>query len=456
MTLAAQPLAVQGGKPLFDRERHAKWPEVTDADKQAVMRVLERGVLSGSDAPEARALQDEFAKAHGVKFALLCHSGTSALQVAIGALGIGEGDEVIVPSYSFVATALAVISQGAIPIFVDVHEDSGNIDASKIEAAISPRTKAIMPVHVHGTPCDLGPINAIASKHGLALIEDAAQAHLATYEGKPVGGFGRGAGFSLQSSKNLSAGEGGLYTTNDEALFERANQVRNFAQNIVRADSAAYDPKRPLDGHRGHVSLGVGSMYRGNEMMAAFARTQLARLAEKTARSQQNGHRLAKALRELPGVSPQVIPSDRTTVFHKYRVWLDPKAAGLDLPPAQSSSSGATPQARFRDATIAALRAEGCEVVLWQGAALPSFPLFTELKGFGKGFPFSAGDLERCRANYHAPYAGARALLDSSIVLFSQTCPLIAQSAETVDLYAEAFRKVWSQRASLVELARTS
>jgi dTDP-4-amino-4,6-dideoxygalactose transaminase len=438
-------LAALGGSPVLDPQRHAKWPEVTDADKAAVMRVLDRAVLSGSDAPEARALQEEFAKAQGTKFALLTHSGTSALQVAVGALGIGEGDEVIVPSYSFVATALAVVSQGAIPIFVDVHPDSGNMDASKIEAAISPRTKAIMPVHVHGTPCDLGPIAAIAKKHNLSLIEDAAQAHLATYEGKPVGGFGRGAGFSLQSSKNLSAGEGGLYVTNEEALFERANQVRNFAQNIVRADAAAYDSNRPLDGHRALVSFGVGSMYRGNEMMAAFTRSQLSRLPEKTARAQENGHRLAKALRELPGVSPQVIPSDRTTVFHKYRVWLDPKAAGVDLPPA-----------KLRDATIAALRAEGCEVVLWQGATLPSFPLFSELKGFGKGFPFSAGDVERCRANYSAKYDGATKLLESSLVLFSQTCPLIAQTAETVDLYAEAFRKVWSNRAQLVELAKKS
>ena len=438
-------LAALGGAPVIDRQRHAKWPEITDADKAAVMRVIDRGVLSGSDAPEAVALQEEFARAQGTKFALLCHSGTSALQVAVGALGIGEGDEVIVPAYSFVATALAVVSQGAIPIFVDVDPMSGNIDATKIEAAISPRTKAIMPVHVHGCPCDLGPILALAKKHGIDVIEDAAQAHLATYEGKPVGGFGRGAGFSLQSSKNLSAGEGGLYTTNDEALFEKANQVRNFAQNIVRADSAAYDPNRPLDGHRAMVSLGVGSMYRGNEMMAAFTRTQLARLPEKTARMQENGHRLAKALRQLPGVSPQVIPSDRTTVFHKYRVWLDGKAAGIDLPPA-----------KLRDVTIKALRAEGCEVVLWQGAALPSFPLFSELKGFGKGFPFTAGDVERCRTNYAAKYEGASTLLASSIVLFSQTCPLIAQSAETVDLYADAFRKVWSDKAGLVELAKKS
>ncbi len=436
-------IAALGGAPLFDKARHGKWPHVTEADKAAVMEVLDRGILSGSDAPAARAFQDEFARLHGAKYALLTHSGTSALQVAVGALGIGEGDEVIVPAYSFVATALAVMQQGAIPVFVDVLPETGNMDPALVEAAISPRTKAIMPVHVHGCPADLGPIGAIAKKHGLFVIEDAAQAHLATYEGKPVGTFGQGAGFSMQSSKNLSAGEGGVYLTNDEALLERANQVRNFAQNLVRADSAHYNLDRPLDGHKALVSIGMGSMYRGNEMMAAFAKSQLSRLPELTARSQANGLRLAKALAELPGVLPPAIPANRTTAFHKYRVWLDPQAAGVDLSPIA-----------LRDATIKALRAEGCEVVMWQGDPLPSFPLFRELKGFGKGFPYSASDTARLRANYEAAYPVTRRLLDSSIVLFSQTCPLIAQEAATVDLYADAFRKVWSERKRLVELAR--
>ena len=436
-------LAALGGSALFDKTRHTKWPVITDADKRAVMDVLDRAILSGSDAPAARAFQDEFARLHGAKFALLTHSGTSALQVAVGALGIGEGDEVIVPAYSFVATALAVISQGAIPVFVDVIPETGNMDPSKIEAALSSRTKAIMPVHVHGCPADLGPICALAKKHNLFVIEDAAQAHLATYEGKPVGTFGSGAGFSLQSSKNLSAGEGGVYVTNDESLLERANQVRNFAQNLVRADSAHYNLDRPLDGHKALVSMGVGSMYRGNEMMAAFAHSQLKRLPELTARAQANGARLAKALNELPGVSAPMIPTNRTSAFHKYRVWLDPQAAGVDL----SASA-------LRDATIRALRAEGCEVVMWQAEPLSKFPLFQEMKGYGKGFPFSASDTERLRANYTASYPSTVKLLDSSLVLFSQTCPLIAQTAETVDLYAEAFRKVWSERQHLAQVTR--
>ncbi len=436
-------LAVFGGAPLVDRARHAKWPIITDADKRAVMEVLDRGILSGSEAPAARAFQAAFAQAVGARHALLTHSGTSALQVAISALDIGEGDEVIVPAYSFVATATAVIQEGAIPVFVDVQRESGNMDPATIEAAISPRTRAIMPVHVHGCPADLEPILQIAKRHGLSVIEDAAQAHLATYQGRPVGSFGQGAGFSMQSSKNLPAGEGGVYVTNDEALLERANRARNFGQDLVRADAAHYDAERPLDGHRALRTLDVGSMYRGNEMMAAFASSQLARLPALTERAQANAARLSSALEALPGVSPQRVPSDRTSVFHKYRVWLDPKAAGLDLSPVA-----------LRDATLAALRAEGCEVYLWQSETLASFPLFRELRGFGKGFPFSAGDLERLRANYHASYAGAQALLDGSIVVFSHTCPLIAQDEATVDLYAEAFRKVWGERARLVELAQ--
>lgn len=436
-------LAALGGKPVFDKNRHNKWPEVTDDDKRAVMEVLDRGILSGSEAPAAKAFQEDFARYVGAKHALLCHSGTSALQVAVGAHGIGEGDEVIVPSYSFVATALCVISQGAIPVFVDVLPGTGNMDPSKVEAAISPRTKAIMPVHVHGCPADLSELAAIAKKHGVLLLEDAAQAHGATYGGKPVGTFGRGAGFSLQSSKNLSAGEGGVYVTDEDELLVRANQIRNFAQNIVAADAKHYDLNRPLDGHRGMVSLGVGSMYRGNEMMAAFARSQLRRLPEKTARGQANAAKLAKALDQLPGVSAPAIPEGRTSVFHKYRVWLDGEKAGVDLPPE-----------KLRDVTAQALRAEGCEVVLWQGEPLPNFPLFREMKGYGKGFPYSASDTARLRANYEADYPVTKKLLASSIVLFSQTCPLIAQDEATVDQYAAAFQKVWEHRKDLVQLAR--
>lgn len=442
--MSAQELAIFGGTPVLRTEDHRTWPQVGDEERAAVMRVLDRGVLSGGDAPEARAFERAFAAHAGTKHALLTHSGTSALQVAVAALGIEAGDEVIVPSYSFVATALAVMCQGGIPRFVDVRRDTGNMDPALVEAAIGERTRAIMPVHVHGCPADMDELLAIAERHRLAVIEDAAQAHLATYRKRPVGSIGAAAGFSLQSSKNLSAGEGGVFTTNDDDLMERANQARNFGQDIALASRDGYDVTRALDGSKPHVSLFPGHMFRGNEMMAAFARAQLAKLPERTAASQANARRLSEALSELPGITPPVVPDDRTSVFHKFRVRFDAREAGIDLP-----------DRALRGALVAALNAEGANAVLWQDHALPEHPLVTRLEGFGRGWPFVAGGApDALRASYaSANFPNTRALLDSSIVLFSQTRPLIAQEASVVDRYAEAFRKVWAQRDRLVEIA---
>ncbi|HSQ64204.1 MAG TPA: DegT/DnrJ/EryC1/StrS family aminotransferase, partial [Polyangiaceae bacterium] len=355
--------AFLGGTPV--QVGHRKWPIVTDDDKRAVMRVLDRGILSGSFAPETRALEEEFAAFVGAKYALLTHCGTSALQLTVAAAGVGEGDEVIVPAYSFVATPLSVALQGATPVFVDVDPETGHMDPALAEAAITPRTKAIMPVHIHGQAADMTALLALGQKKKLAILEDAAQAQGAEHQGKRVGALGASGGFSLQSSKNLTAGEGGLFVTNDQGAAELANQVRNFGQDLRLSDAAHFDPERSLDGHRSLESIGMGSMYRGNEMAAAFARSQLARLPALTAASQKNAERLAHRLSELPGVhAPRSLPG-RTSVHHKYRVRLDPKQAGLDVAPKV-----------LRDAIKAALVAEGCEVVFWQSAPLPAQQVF--------------------------------------------------------------------------------
>ncbi|MCZ7684381.1 MAG: DegT/DnrJ/EryC1/StrS family aminotransferase [Sandaracinaceae bacterium] len=438
-------LAILGGTPVLDPGAHRTWPLVEDGERAAIERVLSRGVLSGGDALEARAFEREFAAFVGAKHALLTHSGTSALQLALAAAGVGAGDEVIVPAYSFVATALCVLQQGAIPRFVDVRPETGNLDPALLAAAIGPRTKAIMPVHVHGCPADMDPILEIARARGLAVIEDAAQAHGARYRGKNAGTMGLAAGFSLQSSKNLSAGEGGVLVTNDASLLERANQVRNFGQNLALAERDHYDVARALDGGKPLVSERMGHMFRGNELMAAFARAQLAKLPERTAAAQANARRLFARLAELPGIRPYGEPEGVESVFHKVRVGFDPAAAGLDLPPRA-----------VRGALLAALSAEGANAVLWQDHSLPEHPLFTRFEGFGGGFPYTlAEDPAALRASYDARrYPVTRALLDGSIVLFSQTRPLIAQPAEVVDRYAEAFAKVWSRRDALVEVAR--
>jgi dTDP-4-amino-4,6-dideoxygalactose transaminase len=290
----------------------------------------------------------------------------------------------------------------------------------------------------------MGPILATAREHGLLVVEDAAQAHGARYGGASAGTFGAAAGFSLQSSKNLSAGEGGVLVTNDDALMEAANRVRNFGQNLVLAEREHYDATRALDGSKALYSERMGHMFRGNEMMAAFARAQLAKLPARTAAAQVNARRLFARLAQLPGVRPFAEPEGSESVFHKVRVGFDAQAADIPL--------GAR---ELRGALLAALNAEGANAVLWQDHALPEHPLFTRFEGFGDGWPFTLSDEPAAlRATYEADrYPATRALLDGSIVLFSQTRPLIAQSAELVDRYADAFEKVWSKRHALVEVA---
>jgi dTDP-4-amino-4,6-dideoxygalactose transaminase len=433
--------AILGGTPTIPRLAaggvHRLWPLIGEEEKRAVMRVLDRGIMQGVHAPETLALEEEFAAFVGAKRCLLTHCGTSALQLALAAVRVGEGDEVIVPAYSFVATPIAVALQGATPVFVDVDAETGHIDPVLAAAAITSRTKAMMPVHIHGEAADMTALMALAREKKIALVEDAAQAHGAEHDGKRVGAIGASGGFSLQGSKNLCAGEGGLFVTNDEAAAEHANQVRNFGLDLRDSDSASYDPARPLDGHRAVESLGLGSMYRGNEMAAAFARAQLARLPELTARAQKNGERLARMLRELPGVHPPRALAGRTTVHHKYRVRFDPKQAALGIGPRA-----------LRDAMKAALMAEGLEVVYWQSAPLPAQQIFQ--KRVERPFQCLEGGTDLAQNYDPRAYAHTASLLDSSVVLFSQSCPLIAQSESTVDRYAEAFARVWHHREAIV------
>jgi perosamine synthetase len=436
-------LALFGGRPVLPARSHRLWPVVGDEERRAVARVLDRGILSGPHAPESRALEEEFATFVGAKRCLLTHCGTSALVIALAAAGVRPGDEVIVPAYSFVATPLAVLQLGAIPIFADVDVATGCVDLALAEAAVTTRTRAIMPVHMHGCAADMKGLLDIAHRRGIVVVEDAAQAHGATFGGRPVGALGAAGGFSMQSSKNLPAGEGGLFVTNDDALADAAASVRNFGQDVSSSDEAEYDVARPLDGTRALDAQRVGSMYRGNEMTAAFARAQLARLPERTARCQRNAETLAHALTELPGVSPPVVPIERTSVHHKFRVRVDPERAGLALTPRQ-----------LRDALVLALRAEGLEVVLWQSVALPAQTLF-QRRDPSAGFPHAPDGGTDLAANYDPErYPRTQALLDGSVVLFSQSSPLIAQADDVVARYAEAFGRVWHHRNALAEWAK--
>ena len=195
------------------------------------MRVLDRGVLSGAGAPEMRGLEAEFAAFLGGGHCLATNSGTAALHIALGALGLAPGDEVIVPAFSFIATAQAVLHEGAVPVFADVDPVTYNIDPADAAARVTARTRAIVPVHLHGLPADMDAVNALAARTGLSVIEDAAQAHGAEYRGRRCGTMGDMAAFSFYPSKNLGAcGEGGAVVTSRPEYAATVRMLRDWGQ----------------------------------------------------------------------------------------------------------------------------------------------------------------------------------------------------------------------------------
>ena len=450
--------ALLGGEPAVPAGAHRRWPTLTAADHEAVRGVLERGVLSGPFAPEALELQEAFAEFVGVRHCLLTHSGTSALHMALAAAGVEPGDEVIVPAFTFIATALAVLHHGAIPVFADIDAQTFTLDPASAEQAISERTRALMPVHIHGVPADMDALNRLAASHNLVLIEDACQAHGATWRGKMAGSLGLAAGFSLQASKNLPAGEGGLFVTDDDELAHRANRLRNFGEDAKPSDFA-YDPARPLDATRAYDAVALGYMYRGQETVAALARSRLERLAADTAHAQRLAERLAAGFAELPGMELQRVPDGASSCWHKVRVVLDAESAGVaeQLAGHAGASPGATQSAdaTLRDLVMRALHAEGVEAVQWQTKPVPAQGLFQNREGYGRGYPWSLATpeaLARYAENYQPRrYPRTQQLLERSFCLFSHSHPLIAQDEHVVDAYIGALKKVSQHLPTLLE-----
>jgi len=263
------------------------------------------------------------------------------------------------------------------------------------------------------------------------VIEDACQAHGALYGGRMVGSIGDAGAFSLQSSKGLACGEGGLFVTNDELLVEHANRTRMFGEDVRRSDERSYRIDRALDSDRAYDSVTMGWMYRTNEMSAALARSQLRSLDHWNAQAQHNAERLSTRLAELPGVTPPTVPAGRVSTFHKYRVRLDATPLGISAPPRC-----------VRDAMVRALRAEGVDAVLWQTQPVPGQRLFREKIGFGRGCPWDHAHEVDYRLEQ---FPETVALLDSSLCLFSHTYPIAPQPAALCDAYAEAFARVWTR-----------
>lgn len=269
-------------------------PDIGPADEAAVLDVLRSGMLAmGRRTAE---FEEAWAAYCGVKHAVLMANGTVALEAILRGLGIGPGDEVLTVSFSFNATVSAVLQVGARPVFVDVRADDFGMDPDLVEAALTPRTRAILPVHLYGLMADMGPLAATAERRGIPIIEDAAQAHGATFRGRRAGQFGP-AMFSLYATKNLMTGEGGFATTDDDGLADRIRLHRNHGMRV----------------RYHHESLGTN--LKPTDLAAALGLAQLVRLDERTEQRRRNAARLTEGLR---GYLTPHVPDGREHVWHQY------------------------------------------------------------------------------------------------------------------------------------------
>ncbi|MGB6894781.1 MAG: DegT/DnrJ/EryC1/StrS family aminotransferase, partial [Dehalococcoidia bacterium] len=283
-----------------------RWPVLHEEDVAAAAEVLRSGHLTSLTGGVVAEFEAEFARYHGVRHALATSSGTTAIHLALVAANVGSGDEVIVPAHTFIASATPVMHQGATPVFADVDTDTFTLLPSAIEAAVTPRTKAIIAVHLNGHPAPMDELTAVAKRHALALIEDAAQAHGALYQGRKVGTIGRMGCFSFWEDKIItSGGEGGAVITDDDALAQRLARLRSHGEG-------------PLEGERRYYHLELGYNYRLAAVQAAVGLAQLRRLDEYLEARRRNASYLSERLRALPEVQPPLVAEGCVHSYYKY------------------------------------------------------------------------------------------------------------------------------------------
>ncbi len=305
-------LAINGGKPVR-KKPFPSWPIFGKAEEKALIEVLRSGKW-GIGGEKNVEFSQAYAKWLGVRRVVTCTNGTAAIEIALRAVGVKPADEVIVPSYTFVATASSVLSIGAVPVFADIEPETYMMDPDSVEAVITPKTKAIIPVYIGGGPADLDRILKIARDRDLRVVEDAAQAHGAEWNGKRIGGDGDIAIWSFQSSKNLTAGEGGAMSTNNEEIGEDAWSIMNCGR---RKDRQWYE----------HFIL--GSNFRMTEFQAAILLKQLAKVEGQMKIRDKNATYLAKRLKEVEGIAPlEAYPQTTRHAHHLFIMRYDQNAFG--------------------------------------------------------------------------------------------------------------------------------
>ncbi|MBL0926327.1 MAG: DegT/DnrJ/EryC1/StrS family aminotransferase [Phycisphaerales bacterium] len=338
------PLALQGGAPVASPAIGVVKVEITESDIDAALVVLKSGMLA--QGKNVLALEEAFVKASGCKHAVACANGTCALQLAYEPL-FDPGDEVLVPAWSYFATASMIVARGGIPVFCDADPITYGIDVADAASKVTPRTAAIAATHIYGNPVDIDGVEGLAAKHGLSVIYDAAQSHLATYKGRGIGAYGDAVTYSFYATKNLTTGEGGMVTTNDDELAAKLRLLRSHGE-----------PQK-------YTHTMIGYNYRMTDLEAAIGVSQMKRLADLTQRRRANAAKLDRLIAQIPGLTPPTPTPGGEHVYHLYPV-------RLDEPRFRSVENGLG----VRDSFCKALNAEGVGTAIHYPRSLTRQPVF--------------------------------------------------------------------------------
>jgi dTDP-4-amino-4,6-dideoxygalactose transaminase len=426
-------LAMFGGTKVLGKgsvpPEQVRWPVITQAEHDSARRVLDSGQFTSNSTGggEVAALEAEWAAFVGAPHCAAVSTGTAAIELALASAGIEPGAQILVPALSFIASAIGAVQRMLVPVFVDIDPVTYTMSPEAAAAAITPRTRAILVVHLHGLPADMTALRALADRHGLLLVEDAAQSHGATYRGRRTGTLGDIAAFSLNVVKNLpTCGEGGLVTTADAELHRKVVLHRQFGEDLRGGQE------------RDYISRVLAGNAKLSAIQAAFTRAQLARLPEYDAARHRNVTAMLAALADRPGLVLPVVPDDRTHAWHIVRLRFDPVALGHpEIHP------GA-----LRAIVHRALRAEGVPVQPYQQVPLPMQEAFVTRAGFG-GYPWKLGDA----VEYGDDYPRTCSVIESSLTL--QRWHLNPASGPVLLRCAEAIAKVWDNLDTLIPIART-
>lgn len=408
-------LALAGGQPLSGTGYRIKWPIVTAADVRAVEKVTRSGAWWRYDGEEVDKFEKEFGRFHDAGYVLGVANGTVAIEIALRACGIEPGDEVIVPAVTFIASASAVLTARAVPVFADIIEDTCQIDPKDIENKITPRTKAIVVVHYAGYPSDMDAILGIAGRHGLKVVEDCAHAQGSAWRGRKVGAVGDMGTFSFQQSKSLTCGEGGAVVTDSEELYNNAYAYHHIG--------------RTLGSDKYHHTI-VGPNYRITEFQGAVLRTQLRKLQAQTLKRMANAEKLSRLLDGLPGVSPlKRDPRITQRGYYFFVLRFDREQFGLS-----------------RDRFLAAMQAEGTPLGKGYGEPVYRLPVFRGMSFGRAGCPVNCAHYKGSMnyAEVECPVA-EHVSRERHVTVPNEV--LLRES--NVELIARAVHKVYENRAEL-------